>query len=266
MLIYNVPATLAHSYADRNIIIRSPDSETLAEIVSGWTGDNLHGIQLLGLSGQAEPLRNLVRPVPVEIVLHEQMDEYGLLYAFHDLGEAHPICANLTVTPGFQKAVKVAVSLGFAVRLQVTQPDRDLVEEMKSVLEYYLHQTTVDQPVQFFHGLLVALYDESAENLWNIQCEDPSLDRYVTATGEVVLSRRLDFLAMPDGESTFLDDLRLELLTERGECSTCSFFTNCIGYFKFPDRKYSCTYVKELLTILKEAGSELRQQFGRYEP
>lgn len=262
MLIYNVPTAKIASYADQTLIIRSPDTYELAEIVMGWRGDNLHGIQVLGVSGEAKPLTRVGRSVPVEIVLRDHMDEYGKLYGFHDLGELHPICATLTVVSGFQKAVKTAVSLGFAVRLEVTQPERELVEEMKSVLDYYLHQSTVDQPIQFFHGLLVAFYDRSPETLWSIQCEDPYVDRYVTEVGKVILSPRLDYLSMPDDKTTYLDELRLELLSGGGECSTCEYFTNCVGYFKLPDRNYSCTHVKELLSLIKEAGGHLREQFG----
>jgi hypothetical protein len=84
--------------------------------------------------------------------------------------------------------------------------------------------------------------------------------------GTTVLSDRLDFLEMPEEADSFLGDLRLRLLSERGECSVCPFFVNCVGYFKFPDDKYSCEGVKELLGAVKKASVELRREFGSYRP
>ncbi|WP_169247682.1 hypothetical protein, partial [Candidatus Competibacter phosphatis] len=66
----------------------------------------------------------------------------------------HPTRVIVPVAPGFGKAVKVAVSLDFAVRLEVEQPEPALIEEMAAVLEFYLHQSTVAQPIEYFHGSL----------------------------------------------------------------------------------------------------------------
>jgi hypothetical protein len=263
MLTYNIPAAMVDSYKDCNLIIRSSDPRELARVGSNVEEEALIRVDLLGLHDDVESLADLPPSVPIEIVLGDAVDELGALYSFQGLGKNRPVSINMNVIPGFQKAVKVAVSLGFGASLEVTQPDQALIDEMKSSLEYYLHNTMVDQPVEFFHSLLIAFYDESPRTMWNIQFEDPQYDRYVTDGGALVLSHRLSDVHMPEGESDFLDQLRLDLLAEKGECSICPFFRNCVGYFKLPDRSYSCTHVKELLQMMKEAGKELRTEFAK---
>ncbi len=263
MLTYNIPAAMAKSYTDCNLIIRSHDPEELVRVSSRVNGEALCRVDVLGLQANVEALAELSPSVPIEIVVPGAVEDLGALYGYQSVAKNHPVSINLKVVPGFYKAIKVAVSLGLAVMLEVTQPDRSLVDEMKMAQEYYLHNSMVDRPVEFFHSLLIAFYDESPRTIWNIQFEDPEYDRYLTDEGKLVLSGRLKDVAMPEGESDFLDEWRLSLLTEQGECSTCPYFLNCVGYFKYPDKSYSCTHVKRLLRIMKEAGRELRAEFAK---
>lgn len=262
MLTYNVPVAMMNSYSNGELIVRSRHPRELVEAVCQVDENRLFRVDLVELTEDAGALTDLPASLPVGIVMGDKFEDLGALYAFQDLAANRPVIMELSVTPGFNKAVKAAVSLGFGVRLQGGQPDESLVEELKSALEFYLHHTMVDQPIEFFHGLLIAFYDESPRTMWHIQFEDPSVDRYVTDEGALVLSDRLRSMPMPDGECTFLDDLKLELLTERGECSTCPFFVNCAGYFKVPERSYSCKHVKELLGMIKDAAKQLRIEFG----
>jgi hypothetical protein len=263
MLTYNVPASRIESFSNGNLIVRSRQPAELERASVKVNKERLSAIQLMCPTSDVEPLLNVDTSVPLIIDFADDSEDLAVLYALSDLAREHPVSASVEVAPGFEKIVKVAVSLGFAVALEPHQPEGALVDEMESTLDYYLHNTTVDQPIEFFHSLLVAFYDKSLRSLWNIQYEDPSLDRYITDDGHEVISNRLSSIPVSGDAADFLDDLRLELLSEQGECSTCPFFVNCQGYFKFPDRSYSCSRIKGLLQTLKNAGHELRKEFAR---
>ena len=63
--------------------------------------------------------------------------------------------------------------------------------------------------------------------------------------------------------SSFLENLH-KLLVEEGECNTCKFINICYGYFKWPQKEYSCENVKALLKTVKEAADELRRDLATY--
>ena len=169
------------------------------------------------------------------------------------LNTKHPVRVTIPVVPGFTKAVRLAGSLNFAVKLAVTQPDPDLVREMLEVLDYYLHHSTVSQPIEFFHSLLMAFVEEAPLNLWTIQEEDPALFRYITNRGEETTSPRLAGSEMELKPPFSLETFIMKLLVEEGECNTCKFLNPCYGYFKWPRKDYVCEGVKALLKTVKMA-------------
>jgi hypothetical protein len=186
--------------------------------------------------------------------------EFSLLYKHVELYRSHPVRVTVATTPGFLKAVRLAMSLGLPVKLDVVQPVRSVVDELLELLDHYLHHTTVSQPIDFFHGLLMAFYRDNTSTLWEIQEEDPGMFRYITDSGDMVISRRLSTSLDPASADSFLTVLKTNLL-EQSECSECPFFGNCAGYFKLPNTSYQCNDVRELLTVIKNAASELRRDY-----
>jgi hypothetical protein len=78
----------------------------------------------------------------------------------------------------------VAVSLDFAVRLEVEQPEPALIEELVAALEFYLRQPTVAQPIEFFHGMLLGFYHGDPLPLWIVRwTRIPSMLRHVADDG-----------------------------------------------------------------------------------
>jgi hypothetical protein len=189
-------------------------------------------------------------------------DDFPHLYEHAGLTASRPVRVSVTVAPDFGKAVKLAVSLGFAVKLVVTQPDRALLDEVLDVLDLYLHRSTVCQPVEFFHSLFGALYRGSPTTIWAIQEEDPAEFRYVTDQGEEVISDRLPVPVQREARESFIEDSRTALRAEDGECSDCEFLDVCCGYFKWPSRGYGCDGVKGVLRALKQATEELKQDLA----
>jgi hypothetical protein len=109
----------------------------------------------------------------------------------------------------------------------------------------------------------MAAYLNNEATLWEIQEEDPEKFRFITDSGDSMISRRLPMTADPASPEKFLSDLKTKLL-QHGECSDCLFFSNCCGYFKVPDSQYECNCVKELLSMIRNAAFELRKDYEKY--
>jgi len=255
--VYNIPPSILDSYRDRSFIIRSPDPAQLADCVAKVGSQGLTNVQLLALSGDPQALLAMEEPVPVDLTMVDVAREFPLLYHYTELLASYPVRVTIPASPGVGRAARLAMSLGFEVKLEVTQPEPDLARELTDLLEYYLHNPTVTGPIEFYHSLLFAFLDNSPATLWSIQEEDPAFNRYITDDGQAVLSGRLPSVELPEGDSSFLEDLKEELLHASAECSTCDFFLNCAGYFKAPDPHYGCDEVRKLLEALKDASVEL---------
>jgi hypothetical protein len=262
--IYNIPAALVEVYQGRRVIVRSPDPAELAVILTEKNTEKLACLQLLSLDTDIGALLLGEASVPLDLVMSSPHSDYPQLYDLAPLTSKYPVRVTMTVAPGFTKAVRLASSLNFAVKLAVMQPDADLVQEMSEVLDYYLHRSTVSQPIEFFHSILMAFIEEEPLNLWTIQEEDPVLFRYITDQGEETISLRFAAADVGQNPSSFLDTLINKLLVEKGECTTCEFLNTCYGYFKWPCKDYACDGVKALLKTVKHTAQELKQDLAAY--
>jgi hypothetical protein len=155
--------------------------------------------------------------------------------------------------------------LNFAVKLELTQPGEALVEEMSRVLDAYLHQSMVAQPIEYFHSLFLALFRGEPLTLWSIQEEEPAQIRYVTDDGEETLSRRFEGTDIKGDVSLFPGKFRAAIMAEDGECASCELIGNCAGYFKWPDPDYPCDGVKTLFRTLNEAARQLKKDLDAYD-
>lgn len=263
-VVYNIPVPMIEAYHKKQIIVRSHDPAELVECLTGVIPDDLSHIQLLSLDVDVDHLTHLADELPVDLVLQEPGREFPLLYRYSRLLSKHPIRVSVPVVAGFIKAVKLAVSLNFAVKLELTQPDETLIEEMSQVLDFYLHHSTASQPVEYFHSLLLAFYHQEPVALWTIQEEDPASFRYVTESGEETLSRRFAETQVKGDIDGFVETFSQELLDEKQECQGCEFFEPCTGYFKWPNKEFSCHGVKRLFRTLKEAAGDLRQELANF--
>src|SRR5262249_193682 len=219
--------------------------------------EHLLAVQLLSVEANPDPLAEWGQNVPVDLLMNNPAEEYQLLYRFAKLLDKHPIRASIPAVAGFSRAVKVAASLSFAVKLDVGQVDRDVAEELLQVLDLYLHHTLVTQPIEFFHSTLEALYHNTPTDLWDIQGENPEHLLHVMDDRFLTVARRAG-APTPIGDlGGFLSDLRSKALSRNGECLSCEFFDYCGSYFKWPRIDYDCVNVKRLFGELKSAATEL---------
>ena len=249
-MVYNLPATMIESYRGRDLIVRSHDPSEILQRLAPDNLERLAYLQILGTGGAIDPLLRWGPSIPVDLVVQDPDADLSLLYRYAPLPAERPVRVSVPVAAGFSKVVKLALSLNFAVKLEVSQPEPALIEELLRVVTLYLHQSTVSQPVEFFHSIFWGFYNRTPVTLWAIQEEDPALFRYVTDQGVETLSRRFTGMELKYGVTSFIQEFTAALLSEKQECADCAFCENCAGYFKWPRREYRCDGVKVLFQIM----------------
>ena len=247
-LVYNIPAKLLDDTRWRHVIVRSLSAQELVQAVSAADKGRVRFLQLLTIDQEVSVLEGTLDDVPIEIVLADP-NQFQLLYSLVTLLDTHPVRIAIPVVAGFNKATKLALSLNFAVKLRVEQPDEQCLEELKSILDLYLHRGFVHQPVEFFHTLLGSYYNDEVVSLWEIAEDDPARVRYIGEDGE---------------DLTLHTTASLAQLRENRECNACEFFDRCQGYFKWPHSSYSCSGIKEILGNLRTAADEVKQDLANY--
>ena len=212
-------------------------------------------IQLNELSADMAPLAAWGEGLPLDLMMRDPLSELSLLYRCTGLLARHPGRVTVPLKRGAAPAVKLALSLGFAVRLAGHQPPPEAVDEARRILDGYLHNPTVSQPVEPFHGLLLSLLHDSRLSLWSLLERDPAQVRVIDDSGA----------ELSDQAPASAQAFRSDLLAQGAECRDCEWLGVCSGYFKWPRTDYSCSDVKQLLGDLKAAAAELRQGLADYE-
>jgi hypothetical protein len=263
---YNIPVGLVEAYRGRSVVVRT---ERPSEVVRAIPPELLADIACVRLSSFDAEVDDLVHwgvGIPVDVVMRRPLSEFMRLYRFAKLLENHPVRISVPVVAGFGSAVRLALALNFAVKLEVAgQPGPDLIDELHEVLNLYLYRQSVSQPVEFFHSLFLAFYRWGTATLWEIQEEDPAHFRHVTDDGEEVAPRRPPRGVAGDAAAAAgTADYRRELLAEGGECTDCEFFAFCGGYFKWPARDYDCAGIRTLFGALSQAAGELHGDVEAY--
>lgn len=256
--IYNISAQQLPIEREGWFIIRTGAPAELPAVLTADELGAVIAVQLLSLATDSEALNAWAADLPIELMMDDPAAEFPLLYRHTNLLDHHPVRVVIPVRPGFAKAVKVAVALEFAVRLEVGQPDPALIEELATVLEFYLRQSSVAQPIEYFHGTLLGLFHAEPLPLWVILDEEPGVMRYITDDGQETMVGRL-----ADSEFALADDATLADWTEQAlataaDCRDCAFFLSCGGYFKWPRADYDCMGVKRIFGLLRDAAAELR--------
>ncbi len=261
-LIYDVLAEQVPLYRNQRLIVRTGDPACLPAVLAVEDPERIVGARLLSLDADSEPLHTWALGLPLELVIDDPATEFPLLYRHTHLLENHPVRVAIAVRPGFAKAVRLAVALDFAVRLEVGQPDPALIEELMEVLGFYLRQPTVAQPVEFFHGTLLGFFHDEPAPLWVVLDENPQYQRQVNNDGTEDLPGRLAGASITLAADADLSQWIEQVLAMDDECQRCEFLKSCGGYFKWPRRDYDCAGVKRLFGELRDAVAELRHDLS----
>jgi hypothetical protein len=201
-----------------------------------WLGNpptGLEGIQVEGLIGDPEVWALAAQgadELPLDVVLDDPAREYSALYRLVDVRMVRPVRVTMPAKPGFLKALRLAASIQIPVRLLPGQPDADMVTELLAAANFYLRDSMVETPVEFFHSVFAVFRGMGEGTLWDFLEETP-----VAAS-------------LPDGDEA--------------ECTTCRWQPVCAGYFKWPDPAYACAGVKELFAFLESAAAEISRDLA----
>jgi hypothetical protein len=265
-IVYHIPLARLAAYGGRGLIVRSARPPDLVARLGPEDLENLAYVQLCSLPDDTGDLIHWAEALAIELVVDDPAREFAELYRYANLLDNHPVRVALPVVPGFENAVKLALSLQFAVRLHIGQPEAPLIEQLARLLDVFLHRATVAAPIEYFHSLLFAFCHREPVSLWAIQEEDPALIRYVDEQGEERLPGKLAEAECGSAPDSFVENWGKSLLAEGAECADCPFFSPCRGYFKWPRRDYDCAGVKTLFTTLRQAGGELREDLAAVPP
>jgi hypothetical protein len=231
-----------------------------AELVNSLTEadtENLVAVSLLSLTANLDLLAGWGYAVPIELVMTQPQTQFPLLYRHAKLLDKHQVRVSIPTVPGFSRAVKLASSLNFFIKLEPGQPGLDVANEIAEVVELYLHHPSVSRPIEFFHSTILDFYHGVSSTLWEIQEADPAYIRYVTDDGKETLNRQPTCVEESGPLASFVPRIQQRLLAEGAECLSCEFFNNCGGYFKWPRRDYACGGIKKVFRSLKVAADEL---------
>ena len=127
---------------------------------------------------------------------------------------------------------------------------------MLEALDLYLHCSTLSQPVEFFHSVLLTVLHGVDDSVWAIQEEDPATHRYVTDDHFEAMSRRRQ---REPANPAFVEELGERLRADGAECVGCEFAAVCRGYFKWPDRDYDCGGVKAIFGGIRAAAEGIAE-------
>jgi hypothetical protein len=245
--------------------VRAANADLLTEMLPQPDLDYLVAVQLLSLDSKPDRLENWGYSVPVELMLHNPSEEYALLYRFAKLLDQHPVRVSIPVVAGFGRAVRVAASLRFAVKLEIGQIEGIVVDELLQALDLYLHQSKLTQPIEFFHSTLEAFYYQQPTELWDIQWENPA---------RVLTLPMIVWSPWPDarGSGCRIDHRsdrlcrrsQTDSLATRGECLNCEYFDYCGSYFKWPHKYYDCADVRVVFKTIEDAAMELGRDVERF--
>ena len=261
-IIYNIPVGLAARYRGCRVIVRSGDPEQIVRVLEEEKPENVQYVQLLSPDVDPKALDILAHwevGIPVDIVVSDPASEYRFFYNFSKLVNSRAVRVTIAARPGFLKAVKLALALHFAVKLDVGQPDSAIIEEMTGALELYLYRTSVSEPIEYFHSIFLSLYEDEPVNLWVVQEEDPEYFRFVGDNGVETLSPRLAGINLEAVSRNRENISRDGGLYSSHECLKCEFRASCGGYFKWTDNSYDCTGVKTIFSALSAAAVALRE-------
>ena len=259
-----LPSALAETQGDRPFvaIVRSRQE------LSRWLSNPLPGLRWLqveGMLGDQEAWREAAHSdssIPLDVVVSDPALEFSHLYRLVDACAVRAIRVTMTAAPGLTKAVRLAAALRLPVRVLPGQPSAEALEELHDALQFYLHEPTVDAPVEFFHSVLATLCDWDAGSLWTILEEDPDAFRHYDADRKARAPRTTD---SDQSEITgFVENHLSRLIAQGAECAACPWQRPCRGYFKWRDPTYSCEGVKQLFFSIQTAANAIRQDLASF--
>jgi hypothetical protein len=183
-VIVSVPAALGACMQMGKLILRSSSAE---EIVRGWRSlrERVIGIELDGLGEDVSCLSEL--PVGLSLVVNLRPGEAAQLYTSTWLADRFSLAAMMAVESGLAAGVKMATAAMVPVILNIERVSEP--SELMEVLDYYLHATHLQVPIEFFHSMFLGQLKGQPVSLVEIYPESPDRFLWVDESGRVSASK-----------------------------------------------------------------------------
>jgi hypothetical protein len=258
-----LPSALAETQGDEPFVAIVQSRDELRR----WLRDpppGLSWLQVEGTLGDSDAWIEAAHSgsdVALDLILAEPSSQFSELYKLVDVSAVHDVRVTIQARPGLLKAVQLAAALRFPIRLLPGQPKADVLAELKQALDFYLHDPAVEAPVEFFHSWIGRTRGAEVGSLWMILEEDPAAYLQYDMDGQT----KLPSGAVGSTENLpaeFVENHLKNLLEQGAECATCPWQQSCRGYFKWPDRAYSCQGIKDLFSVIQAATDELARDLA----
>jgi len=253
-----IPLSFLQSYPHRHVVVCAPSIDELLDQFPSGDVDHVSFVRLTRLSGDPDRLRSWHPSIPLDLALSDPAEQFAELYHWAVLLEKRSVRVSIPTKRGFTKAVRLAATLRFEIKLEIEQPSPSEAAELADALDYYLRDSAVETPVEPFHSLLQEFYGVKQGSLWSIQEENPGQHHEIGDDGIEVPHGRLADLPLAGPPENALEQFEQTLLSGDAECRGCPFRAVCRGYFKAPLRHYTCDGVKPLLAQLEQAAEGLK--------
>jgi hypothetical protein len=272
-VLVSIPARLTGDVDCENLVVRSADCDEIASACK-TLGDRVKGVELEGLREDLSSLSALPLGLPVRIKLHP--GDAPHLYTNTWLGDRFTLEALMDVDKGLLHGAKIATSIMVPVTLNLEEISD--TGELMSALDFYLHDTHVQVPVEFFHSMITACLRGEPVALLDLYPESPVEFLHVDESGRVSASARLAragrFLGTISGglkideESQLYKDLlhrKKNLVLSGSKCVSCEGFGLCEGYLRFVDTNFDCDPIMEVFSAIKATAKEIADDLAKAE-
>jgi len=262
------PVQLAEKFPHHKLVARSDDPCSFQDHLDGNDIKRVEYLQLTNLDADPSPLFEWESVLPIDLVMKKPGQEFPRLYSFVPLLDRRPVRVSIPVAEGAEKAVKLAASLRFSVKIMSGQPGAGDVKILIRLADFYLKNPTIEVPIEFFHTLFFAMVNDTPTNLWEILEKDPSRFCLISDSGQIAsdscqLPIPETYLGMTAERSEKNHDPQSQTIMDRcRSCPDCTYFQWCRGFFKYPAADYSCMTVFPLFEYLFSAADELGQDMS----
>jgi hypothetical protein len=200
--------------------------------------------------------------VPLDVFIASPGSQFSDLYRLVDVLAVRDVRVTMPATPGFLRALRVAVALRLPVRLLPGQPSPEVLIELTEAVNFYLRDPMVETPVEFFHSVLASMCGSGNGSLWMILEEDPALFLHREAEGAFKIRGVSSSTSPHLFSATFVDTWFKRLLEQNAECMTCPWRQICQGYFKWPNPTYDCGGIKRLFSAVEAVANEMGRELA----
>jgi len=270
------PIHLIDRFRSHRLVVRSNDPRSFPRYLNGGVLERVAYLQLTDLEADPSPLVKWESVIPIDLVMRAPGREFPRLYAFAPLLDRGPVRVSVPVADGMEKAVRLAASLRFSVKIIPEQPGADQVMPLIRLADFYLRNPTIEQPIEFFHGLFFALVNSEVTTLWEILEKDPTRYGFVTDEGRMadwepcpIPDMEISAGACAETKSGAVETLhsqRQRVMDRHKTCVECTYARWCRGFFKYPAPDYPCETVFPLFEHLFAAAAEFKQDLSASNP